>query len=93
MTALAVTLALLAGLGWGAYYVERERRIHAEKLSGTYFGAVLPRPRDPEPPAEQRALAAAARDAEAETVQRLMMDGISEREAKRMLRVAEGFAE
>ena len=85
-------LALLAGLGWGAYYVERQRRIHSERLSGTYFGAVLPKPRDAAPPAEERALAAAKQDAEAETVRRLMQDGISEREAKRLIRAAEGNA-
>ena len=88
-----VTLALLAGSGWMAYFVERARRIHAEKLSGTYFGAVLPKPRDAAPPAEERALAAAKRDAEAETVRRLMQDGISEREARRLIRAAEGYAE
>lgn len=87
-------LALLAGSGWMGWYVERQRRIHAERLSGTYFGAVVPRPRDPEPPAEERALQAAKIEAEDETAQRLMQGlGISRREADRMIRVAEGNAE
>lgn len=91
---LALILALLAGSGWMGWYVERQRRIHAERLSGTYFGAVVPRPRDPEPPAEERALAAAKVEAEDETATRLMQGlGISRREADRMIRVAEGNAE
>lgn len=90
---VTLLLALLAGSGWMAYFVERQRRIHSEKLSGTYFGAVVPRPRDPEPDAETRALAAAKQDAESETVERLRQGGFSEREARRMLRAAEGYPE
>lgn len=86
-------LALLAGAGLTGWYLERARRIHAEKLSGTYFGAVLPRPRDPEPDAETRALRAAAGEAKDEVVERLKQGGFSEKEAYRLLRVADGNAE
>ena len=87
-------LALLAGSGWMAYVVERQRRIQAEKLSGTYFGAVLPKPRDPEPDAESRALAAAKQDAESEVVTRLQQGlNISAREAHALLRKVDGYAE
>lgn len=85
-------LALLAGFGLAGWWLERDRRIHAERLSGTYLG-VTPRPREPEPPAEERALAAAKQDAEAETVGRLMQGGFSEKEARRMIRHAEGYAD
>ena len=94
MISLLLALALLAGSGWMGWYLERQRRIHAEKLSGTYFGAVVPRPRDPEPPAEERALQAAKQDAESETVRRLMQGtGVSEKEAWRMIRAADGNVE
>lgn len=83
-------LALLAGAGWMGWYAERLRRINAERMAGTHFSAVVPKPRDPEPPAEERALAAAKKDAHDEVVERLMMDGISEKEARRMLRYADG---
>ena len=91
---LTAILALLAGAGLAWGFTERARRIHAEKLSGTYFGAVVPRPRDPEPDAETRALQAAKQDAESETVRRLMQGtGVSEKEAWRMIRAADGNVE
>ena len=83
-------LALLAGAGWMGYYAERQRRINAEKMAGTHFATVVPKPREPEPPAEERALKAAATEARDEVVERLMQGGFSEKEAHRMLRAADG---
>ena len=91
MTIALAVLAAVAGAAAMGYWLERQRRLAAERIAGTAWASVPPTP----PPAPTESLEARALRIEGErtkttVVDRLQMAGLSEREARRLWAVANG---